>query len=202
MCMEIYTLEELYTSRDTFVTDILDAVSTYYGSTFQVDTSILSYELRVIYEWYRTNYTSYGGEMQDVLAKFKRRLVQDICDVYLYVERKIKHFISVNQDTLFTKGGMTSDTLITPDLQNEMFTKQANTPSVVEQASDFVDSYTDYQSKTTSSHTGTDTHHTDIVRTGSQEDVLKVLALLPKSLSEDLIDGVKWDFLIMGDALC
>lgn len=197
--MEIYTLEEVYPIKDNFITDMTTSVSNFYGSSVSVDNTILSFVLSSIYAWYISNYIIYSGSVQDVKSNFLKRFTFDLCDMYLYIEKKIKHFLSLDNESLFIKGGTTSHTDITPNLTNEVFTKQANTPSVVNQASDFVDEYTDYQSKTTSRHSGTDTHDTTLNRTGSQEDVLKIFSTIPKSLTEDLIDSVKYNFYIMGD---
>lgn len=199
--MELYTLQQVYPDRTNFITDLASNVSSFYGSTITTDATILNFVSGVIYSWYIHNYTIYTGEEQAVKSNFMTRLTFDFCDIYLYVEKKIKHFLSLNNQTLFVKGGLQSETTITPDLENDVFTKQASTPSVVSQATDFVDAYTDYQSKTTSKHTGTDTHETDLTRTGSQEEVLRVLASMPKSLTDDIIDAVKFNFVIMGECL-
>lgn len=202
MSINIFELQELYT-QDQLITAMLNKVSTIFGS-IDYDDDLVRYMIRAIYRWYKTNYVAFTSTTaispeDDIKDIFIDRITDDFTDVYLSFEKKAKHFLSITGlDDIYIRGGMKSKTIITPDLENSNFTKQASTPSVVSPTDDFVDEYTDYQSKSTSKHTGSDTHETDLSRTGGQKEGLEVLELLPKSLTNEMINAVKYNFIIVG----
>lgn len=180
-----------------------------------------------IYDWYRD--TLLFSEQAD----FEEEMPVYLAKGALSAIARLRKYSSIlkNLDELLVKGGFLStrtsqidrtdtDTRSTTrsgslesqsDGGNTAFTKQADTPTAVNPSSDFVDQYTDYQSKTvndTDLKTETtykdlkeqrsggvtidddETHITDLKRTGSNADAVSLLRSIPTNVYEPIYDCI------------
>ena len=189
------TLKEIYTDYSTFSTQLKNAMNTYYGSFPYENELYLNLCAIVIFNWYKNNECILPENYDNPQTDFIDLIITDFASSYYTIEKKLIHYASVNNETLFNRSKLDSISTLTPNITSNNFTKQSSTPTILEPASSFVDEYTDYQSKSETTRSGNEVKDTTITRGGSQEDALKVLSQLPMSLFTDIINSVRYYFI-------
>ena len=189
------TLKEIYNNYSTFSTQLKNAMNTYYGSFPYENELYLNLCAIVIFNWYKNNECILPDNYSDAQRDFIDLIITDFASSYYTIEKKLTHFASINNETLFDRSKLVSNSKLVPNITSSNFTKQSSTPTILEPASSFVDEYTDYQSKSETTRSGNEVKDTTITRGGSQEDALKVLSQLPMSLFTDIINSVRYYFI-------
>ena len=189
------TLKEIYTDYSTFSTQLKNAMNTYYGSFPYENELYLNLCAIVIFNWYKNNECILPENYDNPQTDFIDLIITDFASSYYTIEKKLIHYASVNNETLFNRSKLDSISTLTPNITSNNFTKQSSTPTILEPASSFVDEYTDYQSNSKTTRSGNEVKDTTITRGGSQEDALKVLSQLPMSLFTDIINSVRYYFI-------
>ena len=189
------TLKEIYTDYSTFSTKLKDAMNDYYGSFPYENELYLNLCAIVIFNWYKNNECILPDNDEFPETAFIDLIITDFASSYYTIEKKLIHYASINNETLFNRSKLDSISTLTPNITSNNFTKQSSTPTMLEPSSSFVDEYTDYQSNSKTTRTGNEVKDTTITRGGSQEDALKVLSQLPMSLFTDIINSVRYYFI-------
>ena len=189
------TLKEIYNNYSTFSTRLKDTMNNYYGSFPYENETYLNLCAIVIFNWYKNNECILPDNYNDAQRDFIDLIITDFASSYYTIEKKLTHFASINNETLFDRSKLVSNSKLVPNITSSNFTKQSSTPTILEPASSFVDEYTDYQSKSETTRSGNEVKDTTITRGGSQEDALKVLSQLPMSLFTDIINSVRYYFI-------
>lgn len=189
------TLKEIYTDYTTFSTQLKNAMNTYYGSFPYENEIYLNLCAIVIFNWYKNNECILPDNYVQPQKDFIDLIITDFASSYYTIEKKLIHFASINNETLFDRSKLVSNSKLVPNITSSNFTKQSSTPTILEPSSNFVDEYTDYQSKSETTRSGNEVKDTTITRGGSQEDALKVLSQLPMSLFTDIINSVRYYFI-------
>lgn len=189
------TLKEIYNNYSTFSTRLKDGMNNYYGSFPYENETYLNLCAIVIFNWYKNNECILPDNYSDAQRDFIDLIITDFASSYYTIEKKLTHFASINNETLFNRSKLDSISTLTPNITSNNFTKQSSTPTILEPSSTFVDEYTDYQSNSKTTRSGNEVKDTTITRGGSQEDALKVLSQLPMSLFTDIINSVRYYFI-------
>lgn len=146
-----------------------------------------------VYTFYKRNDIAY--ETADI---FKEHFEYDLCYAmmknYQYFVYQKELYLS---NKMNDKGSVNTNRDVSLNQTTGSFTKQANTPSVVSPSDEFVNNYTDYQSNTDRDFKATDNYKTKLDRTYGNLDIIDLYKRLPRSIFDDIIDVIKWNFIII-----
>ena len=205
------TLDTLYT-QTTFNT-LCDAEYAYVQSDYGMtpNAHLQTYMKEYLWDWYSDNYVAFVGDTNDIIkAKFEKRFKMAYADHWRWLQADwdLYETAYANYSNLIKMGsanrtiGTTGSDNRTVNLSNNVtssnFHKAADTPTAIEAASDFVDNYTNLQSKDTNSansaNTGTDnvahTNNTtdNLDSTASVEAALRTLNMAKKHTADDITE--------------
>ena len=146
-----------------------------------------------VYTFYKRNDIAY--ETADI---FKEHFEYDLC----YAMMKNYSYFTYQKDLYLSnkmndKGSLNTNRDVSLNQTTGSFTKQANTPSVVSPSDEFVNNYTDYQSNTDRDFKANDNYKTKLDRTYGNLDIIDLYKRLPRSIFDDIIDVIKWNFIII-----
>lgn len=189
------TLLEVFTSLNDFETYVKSCFVTSNNLDLVRDNTdiyakVVAY---AVYTFYKRNDIAY-----DTSDIFKEHFEYDIC----YAMEKNYSYFAYQKDLYLlkkmeNKGSLNTNRDVTMNQKTGSFTKQANTPSVVSPSDEFVDNYTDYQSNTDRDFKANDNYKTKLDRTYGNLDIVDLYRRLPRSIFDDIIDSIKWNFIII-----
>ena len=202
-------LETLYTQEafNTLCDSVYNYVTTSYNLT--VSASLQSFMKEYLWDWYHDNYVAFSGDTEDIIrTKFELRLKMAYADHWRWLQadwavydtalRNYEAFANAGKVThTNTANGSDNRTVnLTDNGTGSVFHKEADTPTAIQAADTFIDSYTNAQSKDTSTtgmtHTGTDnlshnlngTDNTD--NSASVEALLRTLSIAKQHTADDI----------------
>lgn len=146
-----------------------------------------------VYTFYKRNDIAY--ETADIFKEhFEYDLSYAMMKNYQYFVYQKELYLS---NKMNDKGSLNTNRDVSLNQTTGSFTKQANTPSVVSPSDEFVNNYTDYQSNTDRDFKATDNYKTKLDRTYGNLDIIDLYKRLPRSIFDDIIDSIKWNFIII-----
>lgn len=186
---EIYTMQEFKELvKDTYSSATALGFVDEEAQTMYAD--MISY---IVYNFYNDNEIAYTTK-----EKFAKYLTIDL----IYVSQKDYSYFKLqfdlfNNNKINNKGSLVTNRDVKQNQTSGSFTKQAQTPSVVQPSTEFIDDYTNYQSNTDRKLETNDNYKTTIERTYGNVEIIDLYKRLPRSFLNDIINAVKHNFIII-----